>query len=443
MSTTTGTRAPARRAPLVAFIVANVVSIAGTRVSAIAIPWFVLTTTGSAAKTALVFAFEMTPLVITKALGGPLIDRVGPRRVSVMADTASTGVVALIPLLHLLDLLSFPALLGIVAIAGLIRGPGDTAKWTLVPDIAESARVPVERVTGLESMTDRGASIIAPAVAGVLITALGPATALLVDAASFAVCAVLIAVWAPRRHAAEQDEDEGSYLRRLHAGWQVLSRDPLLRAITIMVCITNLLDAASGAVLVPVWIRDSGYGPAQIGLLGSAFGITATAGALLAAALGDRLPRRMTYLVGFFIAGAPRFVVLAFGAPIWVVAVVWAIAGFGAGFLNPIIGAIYIQRVPRALLGRVGALSDSVAWAGIPLGGILAGAAIAGIGLAPALLVAGGIYLVTTTVPGFLSQWKEMDVRPLPLQEEAPAERLAPEPAVAAGPAQHPADRAG
>jgi MFS family permease len=432
----------ARRAPLAAFIVANVVSIAGTRVSAIAIPWFVLTTTGSAAKTGLVVVFEMTPLVVTKALCGPLIDRVGPRRVSIVADSLSTVVIATIPVLHLLGVLGFPVLLGLVAVAGLIRGPGDTAKWTLVPDIAETAKVPVERVTGLESTTDRGASIIAPAAAGILITAVGPTTALFVDAASFAVCAVLMAIWAPRRqHAAEEEQDEGSYLKRLHAGWQVLSRDPLLRAITIMVCVTNLLDAAAQSVLVPVWILDSGYGPAQIGLLGSAFGITATAGALLAAGFGDRLPRRMTYLVGFFIAGAPRFIVLALGAPLWVVAVVWAVAGFGAGFLNPIIGAVYIQRVPRAKLGRVGALSDSVAWAGIPFGGVLAGAAIAGIGLAPALLVAGGIYFAATTVPGFLSQWREMDARPLP-----PAEELEPAgvgTAVAAGPAPHPADRAG
>ncbi len=421
----------ANRAPLVAFIVANVVSISGTRVSAIAIPWFVLTTTGSATKTGLVFVFEMTPLVIMKALGGPLIDRVGPRRVSVVADTASTAVVATVPLLHVLDRLSFPALLGIVAVAGLIRGPGDTAKWTLVPDIAETAKVPVERVTGLESTTDRGASMIAPALAGVLITAVGPITALFVDAASFAACAVLIAVWAPRRHMSDEEAGEGSYLRRLHAGWRILSHDPLLRAITIMVCITNLLDAAAGAVLIPVWIRDSGYGPAQIGLLGSAFGVTATAGALLAAGFGDRLPRRMTYLAGFFIAGAPRFVVLALGAPIWVVAVVWTVAGFGAGFLNPIIGAVYIQRVPRALLGRVGALSDSLAWAGIPLGGILAGAAVTGVGLVPALLVAGGIYFAATTVPGFLSQWKEMD-----------SPGSSPAPLVAAGPAPLPADRA-
>jgi MFS family permease len=89
------------RAPLVAFLVANVVSLCGTRVSAIAIPWFVLVTTGSPVKMGLAAAAETLPLVVSKAFGGPLIDRLGGRLVSVSADIGSTVVVGLIPLLHL------------------------------------------------------------------------------------------------------------------------------------------------------------------------------------------------------------------------------------------------------------------------------------------------------------------------------------------------------
>ena len=102
------------RAPLVAFLVANVVSICGTRVSAIAIPWFVLVSTGSPVKMGLVAAAETLPLVISKAFGGPLIDRLGGRLVSVGADTCSAVVVGLIPLLHLLGALHFSTLLVLV-----------------------------------------------------------------------------------------------------------------------------------------------------------------------------------------------------------------------------------------------------------------------------------------------------------------------------------------
>lgn len=408
-----------KRVPLVAYVAANAVSLCGTKVSAMAIPWFVLTTTGSATRTGLVFLAETVPLVIMKALGGPVIDRVGARRVSVVADMASVGVVGMIPLLHAAGMLHFGTLMAIVAVAGLLRGPGDTAKATMVPDVAEAARVPVERVTGLESTADRGATMIAPALGGLLIAAVGPATAIVVDALSFGVCAVLIAVWAPRRHQ-DEDVDEGNYLVRLRIGWRFLSGEPLIRAICVMVCVTNLLDAAAAAVLMPVWVHDHGYGPAELGLMWSAFGVTATVGAVLAAAIGDRLPRRTVYLIGFTIAGAPRFIALALGAPIWLLAAVFAAGGLGAGFLNPIIGAIFIQRVPRPMLGRVGALADSLAWAGIPFGGILAGAAVAAVGLAPALVVAGGIYFVATTVPGFLEQWRELDARePVSAPQEA------------------------
>jgi MFS family permease len=57
----------------------------GTRVSAIALPWFVLTATGSAVQTGIVAFVEMAPYVVCQALLGPVIDRAGPRRISIAA----------------------------------------------------------------------------------------------------------------------------------------------------------------------------------------------------------------------------------------------------------------------------------------------------------------------------------------------------------------------
>jgi MFS family permease len=69
-----------------------------------------------------------------------------------------------------------------------------------------------------------------------------------------------------------------------------------------------------------------------------------------------------------------------------------AIGGFGTGFLNPVLGAIFFERVPGALIGRVGALQNSLCWSGVPLGGISAAAAISLFGLGRALVIAGGIF---------------------------------------------------
>jgi predicted MFS family arabinose efflux permease len=291
----------------------------------------------------------------------------------------------------------------LVAIAGALRGPGDSAKATLIPDIARAAKVPLERVTGLESTTERLAGFIAFAAAGGLITLVGEVNALWVDAASFAVCAVLIYRWIPAlgkhtQHAEEEDE-EGSYRQRLLEGWQFLRKDKLIMPLVLMIAVTNLLDAAIGAVMLPVWIKDHGLGPGHTSLVLTSFGVTATAFALVASAIGDRIPRKVVFTVAFLICGAPRFVVMASDAPLWGLMLVYAVGGIGAGFINPVLGALFIERIPRRMLGRVNSLAEAVSWTGVPLGGVLAGAAIAGIGLVPALLAAGIVYLVATTAP--------------------------------------------
>ncbi|TDW15909.1 MFS transporter [Kribbella kalugense] len=398
------------RAPLIAFLVANVVSICGTKVSAIAIPWFVLITTGSPVKTGLVAMAEMAPLVVVKAVGGPMIDKVGARRISVVADTASTAIVGLVPLLHTLGLLHFPTLLVLVAIAGAFRGPGDSAKETLIPDIARAARVPLERVTGLESTTERLAGFFAYALAGGLITLVGAVNALWIDAASFGVCAVLIAHWIPKLAKQETTNDtEQGYGQRLLEGWHFLRTDKLLLPLVSMIAVTNLLDAATSTVLLPVWIKSHGYGPGHTSLILTSFGVTATAFALLASAIGDRIPRKLVFTVAFLIAGAPRFVALAAGAPIWALMAVYAVGGIGAGFINPVLGAIRVERIPSHLLGRVNSLTNAACWTGVPLGGVVAGVAIAAVGFAPAALAGGAIYLIATMSPvliGRHEKWK-------------------------------------
>ncbi|MEU8510648.1 MFS transporter [Kitasatospora sp. NPDC048722] len=424
--TTTPAPAPARNLrPLVGVLASSAVSLTGTRVSAVALPWFVLATTGSATMTGLVAFAEMTPYVLVKALTGPLVDRLGPRVVSWTTDAVSAVAAGLVPLLHGLGLLPFGLLLGMVAVIGAMRGPGDLAKSVMVPEAADRARVPLERATGLSGVTERLASTLGPAVGGGLVAMAGPMAGLVVNAAAFALGSLIIALALPRgmgRTAAPAAvagpgavepgaaaQGGGGYWRMFREGYTFLRAEPLLLTVIVMIGITNLLDAGFATVLVPVWAQDSGRGPAAIGLTGSAMGIAAVAGSLIAAGVAHRLPRRVVFFAGFLLAGAPRFLVLASGAPLWTVATVFAVAGFGSGFLNPILGAVLFERVPRPLLGRVHALGDSLAWAGIPLGGLLAGAAVALVGLIPVLVASGVLYFVTTGAAGLRREWREMD----------------------------------
>ena len=123
-------------------------------------------------------------------------------------------------------------------------------------------------------------SAIEAAVAGGLVALVGPANALLVDAASFALAGAVL-WWAtrgiptPKRQVPEVGEATSSYLGELRDGWNFMRKDQVLMGIGVMVAITNLLDQAWSSVLVPVWARDSGYGVAAVarnGLLADLLG---------------------------------------------------------------------------------------------------------------------------------------------------------------------------
>jgi MFS family permease len=421
------TRPTPRRIPLYGWLTAEAVSLLGTRVSMIAIPWLVLTTTGSATRTGLVAFAEITPMVLLKAFGGPLVDRIGPRRVAITVDLLSFAAVGMIPLLHHAGMLTFPLLLALVAVAGALRGPGDAATTALIPALVERADVPYERATGLASAIERGATMIGAAIAGGLVVTVGAANAVAIDAVSFAVCAVVLLVTTrslvePRgvdpleRHEAQDDATATSYVAELRAGWDFLRRDAVLMSLCLMVAVTNLLDLAWSAVLLPVWARDSGAGVGVVGLIFSVWGGASMLGSMVAAAYGTRLPRLQTYLAAFLITGLPRFVLFAIGVPLWIILAMCLVGGLSSGFLNPVIGAVEFERIPRAMVGRVTALMSSVCWSLMPLGGILGGVLVTGIGLSPALLVIGVAYFVTTMAPALLPSFRGMN-RQTPVED--------------------------
>lgn len=401
------------RRPLYGWLLSDAISLTGTRISMIAIPWFVLTTTGSVTQTGLVAFAEMLPLVVAKVLGGPVIDHLGARRVAITCDVGSFFAVGLVPLLHWLGWLNFPLLLVLVAMAGALRGPGDAAKDSLTPAIVASAEVPTERATGLSSAVERSAGMVGFALAGALIVAVGPTTALVVDAVSFLVGGAVLA-WAtvglPRPDRVnDARESPMRFWRSLHQGWTFLRHEPVLFSLSVMIAVTNLLDAAWATVLAPVWAIESGNGAGFLGLMFAVFAGCSAAGSLFASAYGARLPRFRTYLLAYLVCGLPRFSVMAADSPLWLIMLTTVIAGVASGFLNPILGAVFYERIPLAMVGRVSSLSTSMCYALMPFGGLVGAALITGVGLSPAFIVVGVAYLATTMAPAFLPSFRGMN----------------------------------
>src|SRR2546425_5769253 len=132
----------------------------GNVAALIAIPWFVLETTGSATRTGITGFAGLVPIVLSGLLGGALVDRLGYRRMSVLADVLSGLSVAAIPLLYVTIGLSFWQLVALVFLGRLLDAPGTTARESLVPDVAAPARLSLERASGASAVIERGSRLM-------------------------------------------------------------------------------------------------------------------------------------------------------------------------------------------------------------------------------------------------------------------------------------------
>nr|SBO95062.1 putative efflux transporter protein [Nonomuraea gerenzanensis] len=388
-------------------LAANALSVTGTMLSLLAVPWFVLETTGSAVLTGLASFATTFPIVISAALGGTMVDRLGFRAMSVLSDTVSGLIVLAVPLLFVMDGLSYPLLLVLLFLRWLAATPGETARKALLPDLAAAAGVRIEQATAAYDGVHRGATMVGAPLAGVLILWLGPSMLLLVDGVTFLLSAALVAAGVPR--VARRRLQPGGYVSGLRAGLAFLWRDRLQLSATTMIVVVNLLDTGVTQVLLALYARQVTGDPRAFGLLTGVLGAGAVAGAIVYGTAGERLPMRLTYGLCFLLAGVPRVLVLALGAPLPAALAVTALSGFAAGAINPILGVLQYGRIPAPMRARVIGTMTAAAYAGMPLGGLLAGSLTAVIGLGATLFAFTGVYLLISLPPFVSRAWRELD----------------------------------
>ncbi|GHA70977.1 MFS transporter [Streptomyces termitum] len=411
--------AGADKKPLFTVLTANAVSIAGNSLTLIGVPWFALETTGSPGKAGFVAFCAALPVVLSAIAGGPVVDRIGRRRVSIASDLVCGLALAAIPLLHHAGLLSYGLLCALMAVNGLFHAPGETARHVLVPDLAARAGTSLTRAASLYDAVSRGARMGGAAFGGVLVALVGADTVLYVDAATFAVSAALVTAGLRGIATAEPHRDgpplsAARYRADLREGYAYLFRDRLMLGIMLMVMLTNGLSLSWSSVLLPLHAREHLGGPAAQGLLVAVFAGCALGGALLYGAVGHRFPRRGVFTAGFLVTGAPMFLVAAAtgtAAPLLLTAVV---SGLGAGVLNPILTTVMYERVPEELRSRVAGASTAGVLMATPLGGLVTGLLVERAGLTATLLTVGGLYFLVTLAPAVFPAWRGLDAPAAP-----------------------------
>ncbi len=385
------------RRPLAGLFLAQVLSVFGNSLTAIAIPWFVLDTTGSVVRTGVVAVASVVPAIIAMAIGSAAVDRFGFRRMSIVSDLLSMATVAAIPLAFLTVGLSLPLLLALVFLGALFDAPGSTARSSLVPQLAERAGVPLGRANGMVSGTQGLAMLAGPIVGGVLISLVGASNVLWFNAATFALSVLVVMMLIPAGEASTSADDPavGSYLDEVREGWRFVLAHPLIRPIMLVATAVNFVTNPIFAVLLPAWVNGRIGDPQVLGFLLAGFGGGSLVGIALYSWVGHRLPRFPLCVagIGVFAVAAQAFA----AGPAWPVLLsVLVVAGIVSAPVNPIIFTVIQEIVPVDLLGRAMGAVFATALIASPVGLLIAGLLVEVVGLGMTFAAAGTLLTVVT-----------------------------------------------
>jgi MFS family permease len=382
-----------RRRALAPLLGAEIVSTTGTAMTALALPWLVLSTTGSPARAGLVAAAEWLPMALLGIPSGTVAARLGPLRTMMLCDAFRAPIVALIPVLWWLDALPFGVLLALAFALGAFFPAHFASQRTILPSLLGEAPGTVTRGNVWLQAANRLPLLAGPALGGALIGLIGTPAVLLVDASSYLVSIALLALVPAAGRAIAPAAHAGGLL----AGVRYLGRDRLLAPLTGANAGVELaMQMVFLALPILAFTAFDERVEVGAGLL-AAWGAGALVGMPLAARLSDRDP-----------VGLLRVALVVQALPLWALAldlplVVLAAALVVCGLANPAVNAptmaLTTLRTPAQLRAKTMLAFVTITLAAGGAGLIVTGPAAQAFGVRT--LIACGAAIATISSLGF------------------------------------------
>jgi predicted MFS family arabinose efflux permease len=394
-------------APFRRFWVGFSVSVLGDTLSRVALTWFVYERTGSAQALGWLALCYTGPVVVGGLAAGWLLDRFGRRRVMLVDSLLRAAVMLLVPVLDLFGALQLwhvylvAAVYGLLMMVPLAGGPALVA--SLVPDEH------LATANALETLSFTLGGVIGPPLAGWLITRVGAPPVVLLDVLSYGVFAVLLARLGRQvtvGSALAGRPDTAAPVRLPHVV-QLLVRQPALLATTLMFMAANIGVGAAFVWLPLLADQALGGGAALYGLLLGALAAGEVVSSVIAGGLVLPLPLGTLIALAQTLGGAALLLLLPARGSVAAAAV---LALFGACLAPLTIWAqtLRMRLIPAAMRGRAFALLRTLMQGTGPLGGVLAGWALAALGL-PVVIV---LSALTIMLPGLAGLWVRALHRP-------------------------------
>ena len=365
-----------RNRSLAAILAAELVSLTGSAMTYVALPWFVLVTTGSTARLGWVLAAELLPVGLLGIPSGSLIARIGAKRTMNVADAARVPIVAAIPVLHWTGHLSFGILLASAFLLGCFMAPYYSSSRLILPEVVGDDEQVVAQGSAFLQGANQLTQLGGPILAGVLIAWLSAPSVLLIDAATYAFSFVVILVFV--RAGKRFPADESS--RGVFAGLRYAVRDKLLGPLMGAAAFVNFVAQGLIAMLPVLVVRRFDADPKVVGFFFAAFGAGALVGSILASQVVRKVPLLKVAGAGILGMAVPLWL-LVLDLPSPVVLVVLAAFGFCAPLVNaPLLGILTV-RTPEVLRPKVITAVMTISVVIGPLGFLAVGQALQYVGM--------------------------------------------------------------
>ena len=363
----------------------------GSQVSLLALPLIaVVLLDADATQMGILTAAGYLPFIILGLQAGVWVDRMQRRPLLIWSNLATAGLLLTVPLAAVLGILRLEHLYVLALIIGGIHVVADVAEQSFLPSLVDRSRLPAAnaRLSGSDSV----AQIVGPSVAGLLIQVLTAPIAILVDAASFVVSAVLLSGMRTPEPPPLPDERRGDMRGLVVEGLRHVTSHRLLRPIFSCGATHNFFRRAIEALFILYAVDQLGFDPIALGIVLAAGGPGSLLGAFVAVPLARRIGvgptiAWMQVLTGISCLAAP----LASG-PEWMTIGLLALGQALLGIARPVFNIAQLSLrqaiTPERLQGRVNATMRFIMWGVTPIGALAGGLAGASLGLRPTLFVA-------------------------------------------------------
>lgn len=385
------------------FLVGRAVSTLGDGFGTIAMGWLVYDLTGSKLAMGSLYLVGMIPEITLRLLGAPIIDRVNRTRLMAYLDSLQFVAYLTPLLLSATGHLALWHLYALYMVAGAAHSLYRPAVLAVVPSLVPKERL--VRATALMDGVLQAALVSGPVIAGFMVVYVSSATALALNAASFAVSALALGViTGGMTQARPAAAPSTSYWSQVTEGFRFFKRVPSLLILTVMLGLTYMSAWAIFAMHAPYVKEHLQAGPEVVGFMQACWPLGFLLGTLVIGFMGEVKRRRalmLWALVGSGVALGGLGLVPAGMVPLALACKVLEGLSFS---LFSTSGTVLFQRlVPNQLLGRVMSVRLLLAWGGNPLGAFLGAYLGERIGL-PTTFMLAGIVPILVGLLGFTAR---------------------------------------